>query len=58
MPFDLQPQSFISLYPHEWTTDTQWLNPYFFATQIQIPIPNKYLECGYKGLFFVEILVD
>ena len=35
------------------TTDTRWLNPQFFATQIQIPIPNKYL-----GLVFVEIMID
>ena len=32
------------------TTDTHWLNPLFFADQIQIPIPNKYLGVGYKGL--------
>ena len=32
------------------TTDTQWLNPNFFAAQIQIPIPNRYLGFGYKGL--------
>ena len=25
------------------TMDTRWLNPYFFAAQIQIQIPNKYL---------------
>ena len=25
-----------------WTTDTWWLNLYFFAAQIQIPIPNKH----------------
>ena len=40
------------------TTDTKWLHPSFFATQIQIPIPNKYLWSGYKGLVFVEIMVD
>ena len=34
------------------TTDTWWLNPWFFAAQIQIPIPNKYLGFGYKGLVF------
>ena len=34
------------------TTDTRWLNPKFFAVQIQIPIPNKYLGFGYKGLVF------
>ena len=30
------------------------LNPKFFAAQIQIqiPIPNKYFVCGYKGLVF------
>ena len=27
-------------------------NPYFVETQIQIPIPNKYLAWGYKGLVF------
>ena len=34
------------------TTDTRWLNPKFFATQIQIPIPKTYLGFGYKGLVF------
>ena len=34
------------------TTDKRWLNPWFFAAQIQIPIPNKYLGFGYKGLVF------
>ena len=29
------------------TTDTQWLNSQFFATQIQIPTPNEYLGFGY-----------
>ena len=37
------------------TMDTRRL---FYAAQIQIPIPNKYLGCGYKGLFFVEIMVE
>ena len=37
------------------TTDTRWLNPKFFAAQIQIPIPNKYLGFGYKGLIFCRI---
>ena len=32
------------------TMDTRWLNPWFFAAQIQIQIPNKYLGFGYKGL--------
>ena len=32
------------------TTDTQWLNPKFFSAQIQIPIQNKYLGWGYRGL--------
>ena len=34
------------------TTDTRWLNPKFFAAQIQIqiPIPNAYFGCGYKDL--------
>jgi hypothetical protein len=36
------------------TTDTQWLNPQFFAAQIRIPIPNKYLGSGYKGLVFCK----
>ena len=35
------------------TTDTRWLNPQFFAVQIQIPIPNKYLGFEYKGLVFL-----
>ena len=30
-----------------WTTDTRWLNPKFFAAQIQIPIQNKYLGLGF-----------
>jgi hypothetical protein len=34
------------------TTDTQRLNSQFFMAQIQIIIPNKYLECGYEGLVF------
>ena len=34
------------------TTDTQRLNPQFFAAQIQILIPNKYLGCGYTDLGF------
>ena len=34
------------------TTDTQKLNLKFFVAQIQIPIPNKYLGVGYKGLVF------
>ena len=40
------------------TTDTRWPNSKFFSVQIQIPIPNKYLGFGYKGLDFVEIVVD
>ena len=28
--------------------------PLLFAAQIQIPVPNKYLGCGYKGLFFCK----
>ena len=32
--------------------DTRRLNLKFFATQIQIPLPNKYLGVGYKGLVF------
>ena len=35
------------------STDTRWLNPKFFAAQIQIPIPNKYLGFCYKGLVFL-----
>ena len=48
------------LSPGAQTMDTWRLNPYFFAAQIQIqiPIPNKYLGCGYKGLFFVEVIVE
>ena len=34
------------------TTDTRRLNSKFFAVQIQIPIQNKCLGCGYKGLVF------
>ena len=47
------------------TTDTRWLNPQFFAAQIQISIPKKlaicpktylnpkkYLGFGYKSLVF------
>ena len=33
------------------TTDTRRLNP-FFRAQIQIPVPNQFLECEYKGLVF------
>ena len=40
----------------QWTvtrnTDTQRLNLKFFASQIQIPLPNRYLGVGYKGLVF------
>ena len=32
--------------------------PLFFAAQIQIPIPNNYLGCGYKGLLFVKLLIN
>ena len=32
------------------TTDTRRLNLKFFAAQIQIPLTNKYLGVGYKGL--------
>ena len=34
------------------TTDTRRLNLKFFAAQIQIPLLNKYLGVGYKGLVF------
>ena len=37
------------------TTDTRWINPKFFAAQIYIPIPNKYLAIGCKGLFFCQL---
>ena len=37
------------------TTDTRKLNPEFFAARIQIPIRNKYLGCGCKGLVFCKI---
>ena len=40
------------------TTDTRWLNPLFFAAQVQTLIPNKYLGFGYEALIFVEIMVD
>ena len=32
--------------------DTRMLNIKFCATQIQIPLPNKYLGVGYKGFVF------
>ena len=32
--------------------NTRRLNPLFFESQIQIPIANKYLGCGHKGLVF------
>ena len=32
------------------TTDTRWLNSWFFSSQIQIPIPNIHLGFGYNGL--------
>ena len=35
-----------------WTTDAWWLNLCFFAAQIEIPIPNKYLGFGIKSLCF------
>ena len=35
------------------TTDARRLNPYFFAAQIQIPIPNEYLGFGYKRFVFL-----
>ena len=34
------------------TTDTRRLNLKIFVGQIQIPLPNKYLGVGYKGLVF------
>ena len=34
------------------TTDTRRLNLTFFAAQIQILLPNKYLGFGYKSLVF------
>ena len=33
-------------------TDTRRLDLKFFVAQIQIPLPNKYLGVGYKGLVF------
>ena len=35
------------------TTDTRRLNLKFFAAQIQISLPKKYLGVGYKGLGFL-----
>ena len=35
------------------TTDTRMLNLKSFVAQIQIPLPNKYLGVGYKGLGFL-----
>ena len=40
------------LLPEPRTMDTRCLNSQFFAAQIQIPIPNKYLGFGYNGLVF------
>ena len=40
------------IYYYSQTTDTGRLNLQLFAAQSQILIPNKYLECGYKGLVF------
>ena len=37
-----------------WTKDTKRLNLKFFAAQIQIRLPNKYLGVGYKGLVFTR----
>ena len=34
------------------TADTRRLNLKFFATQIQLPLPNEYLWVRYKGLVF------
>ena len=42
----------IPIFGTEHRLDTRWLNPWFFAAQIQIPIRNKYLEFGYRGLVF------
>ena len=46
--------TFCSTWVGAWTTDTRWLNPKFFAVQIQVTIPNKYLGFGYKGLGFFK----
>ena len=35
------------------TTVTKSLKPYCFATQLQIPIPNKYFGCGNEDLVFL-----
>ena len=40
------------------TTDTRWLTRRFIVAQSQIPVPDKYLELGFRGLAFVEIMVD
>ena len=36
-------------------TETQSL---ILCAQIPVPIPNKYLGCGYKSFVFVEIMVE
>ena len=47
-----QPSNKACLQFYARTTDKRWLNPWFLAAQIQIPVPNKYLGFGYKGLVF------
>ena len=34
------------------TAETQRLNLKFLVAEIQVPLPNKYLRVGYKGLVF------
>ena len=47
-----QPSNKACLQFYARTTDKRWLNPWFLAAQIQIPVPNKYSGFGYKGLVF------
>ena len=44
--------AFSAVYSVARTTDTRRLNLKFLAAQIQIPLQNKYLGVGYKGLVF------
>ena len=38
-----------------WTTGTRWLNPQFFAAQIQIQIPNNF-RVALKQIAMTEII--
>ena len=43
-----QPSNKACLQFYARTTDKRWLNPWFLAAQIQIPVPNKYLGYGQR----------